>query len=117
MLIGDGIILQFTIDKAADPDRSQLRTVLEAQFAYERMSAARSMLAHLLAIVGVLIWLEAIWPDFLSEQARFFILVFWGGILFVVLWVAVEEYVLWRKLKSYLARKGGVSLHKTEESF
>ena len=45
-----------------DPDRSQLRSFLEAQFAYEKsITTARSLLAHLLAIVGVVIWVEAIW--------------------------------------------------------
>jgi hypothetical protein len=110
-------ILEISIDKQLDPDRSQLRRVLETQFRYDRLSTARSTLAHLLAMVGVLIWLEAIWPDLLPEEARFFTFVFWGSLLFVTLWAAAEEYVLWRKLTNYLARKGGVSSHKTEESF
>ena len=29
----------------------------------------------------------------------------------------LEEYVLWRKIRGYLTRKGGGSLTKTEESF
>jgi hypothetical protein len=62
-------ILQVRTNKQLDPDRSQLRRVLEARFVYERMSAARPMFAHLLAIVGVLIGLQAIWPDLLSEAA------------------------------------------------
>ena len=103
--------------KQLDPDRSQLRSFLEAQFAYERMTTARSMLAHLLAIVGVIIWVEAIWPDLLPEEPRVFTFILWGSLLFLALWVALEEYVLWRRLARYLARKGGVSLHKTEDSF
>jgi hypothetical protein len=110
-------ILEVRINQQVDPDRSQLRNVLEAQFACERMSSARSMLAHLLAIAGVIIWLEAIWPGLVPEETRFLILVLWGSLLFVTLWVAVEEFVLWHKLTGYLARKGGVSLQKTEESF
>jgi hypothetical protein len=109
--------LEVRINKQRDPDRSHLRRVLEAQFAYERMSTARSMLAHLLAIVGAVIWIQAIWPDLLPEEARFFTLLFWGSILFVTLWVAVEEYVWRRKLNRYLAQKGGVSLHRIEEPF
>jgi hypothetical protein len=53
---------EFTIDRTRDSDGSKLRSVLEAQFTYERMGAARSLLAHLLAITGVVIWLETIWP-------------------------------------------------------
>ena len=40
-----------------------------------------------------------------------------GTLLFFALWVALEEFVLWRKLARYLAQKGEVSLHKTEDSF
>jgi hypothetical protein len=109
-------ILEIRVDKQVDPDRSQLRHVLEAQFRYERVSMARSTMAHLLAIVGILIWLEGIWPDLLPEEARFFTFVFWGSMLFVTVSIALEEFVLSRKLASYLARKGGVSLHKPGES-
>jgi len=102
-------ILEVRSKKQLDPDRSQLRSFLEAQFAYERMSTARSMLAHLLAIVGVIIWVEAIWPDLLPEEPRVFTFILWGTLLFLALWVALEEFVLWRKLARYLAQKGGVS--------
>jgi hypothetical protein len=103
-------ILEISTNRRVNDDRSQLCRVLEAQFAYERMSNARSILAHLLAIVGVLVWLEAIWPDFLPQQARFFTLLSWGGILFLTLAVAVEEYILWRKLTSHLSRQGGATV-------
>jgi hypothetical protein len=109
-------IIEFRINKQLDPERSQLRRVLEAQFAYERMSAARSMLVHLLAFVGVVIWLEGIWPDLLPEEVRFFTFILCGSFLFLTIWVALEEYALRRKLTRYQARKEGVSLHKIDES-
>jgi hypothetical protein len=87
-----------------------LRSVLEVEFVYERMGAARSLFFHLLAIVGVLIWLEAIWPDLLPSDVRLFIIILWGTILFVALWAAVEEYFSRRRLKRYLASKKGVTL-------
>jgi hypothetical protein len=68
-------ILGIGIDKQLDPDRSQLRRVLETQFAYERMSAARSTLVHLLAFLGVAVWVAAISPDLLPNEARLFTLV------------------------------------------
>jgi hypothetical protein len=70
-----------------------------------------------LAIIGMLIWIQAIWPDLIPEEARFFILVLWGSILFVTVWVAVEEHVWRRKLSRYWGQKGGVSLHRIEEPF
>jgi hypothetical protein len=91
-------ILGIGIDKQLDPDRSQLRRVLETQFAYERMSAARSMLVHLLAFLGVVVWVTAISPDLFPKEARLFTVILWGSFLFLTIWVAVEEYLLSRKL-------------------
>jgi hypothetical protein len=108
-------MLRFTIDKERDPDRSKLRGILEAQFAYERMSAARSLFAHLLAIVGMVIWLDAIWPDWLPPEVRQFSLVLWGSILVLLIWAAIEEYVSRRRLKRYLAAQKGVALDKSDE--
>ena len=64
--------LGFTYDKTRDPDGETLRSVLAAQFAYERMRAARSWFAHLLAVVGVIIWLESIWPDLIPPAHSVF---------------------------------------------
>jgi hypothetical protein len=116
-MIGDGAILQFTIDKAADPDRSKLRAALEAQFAYERMRAARSWFAHLLAILGVVFWLEAIWPDLLPVGIRFFALALFGGVLFLTLRTAIAEIVSQRKLKRSLAGQPGTVARHPEEFF
>jgi hypothetical protein len=106
-------ILELRINKQLDPDRSQLRRVLEAQVAYERMKTGRSMLVHLLAFVGVAIWLEATSPGLLPDDLRIFAVVLWGSFLFLTVWVAVEEYVLWRKFSAYLmTQKGGAAVPK-----
>jgi hypothetical protein len=39
----------------------------------------------------------------LSAQLHSFTLFSWGAILFVTVGVAVEEYLLWRKLTSHIA--------------
>jgi hypothetical protein len=117
VLIGDGIIFEFKINKAADPDRSKLRAVLEAQFAYERMATARSWFAHLLAVLGVVLWLEAIWPAFLPPGIRFFALTLFGGVLFLTLPTAIAEFVSQRKLKRSLGAKHGVIFRGPEEFF
>jgi hypothetical protein len=92
--------------------RNLLRRVLDAQVAYERMRAARFMLVHLLAFVGVVVWILAISPGLLPQRARHFTFILWGSFLFLTISVVVEKYVLWCKLTRYLARKGGVSLHR-----
>jgi hypothetical protein len=90
-------ILEFKIDRNSDPDRAKLRTALEAQFAYERMRTARSWFAHLLAALGVIIWLQAIWPDTFSD-IRFFLLAVYGGVLFLTVRAAIAEFFSHRKL-------------------
>lgn len=103
-------MLQFTIDKTRDPDGSQLHRLLQAQLTCERMGVARSLFAHLLAITGFVLWLEAIWPDLFSPEIRFFALVVFGGILFLALRVVIEE-VIWRvRLKRCLKVNEGVKL-------
>lgn len=104
------MILQFTINKDSDPDGSKLHRLLQAQLTCERMGAARSLFAHLLAITGVVIWLEAIWPHLLPPDIRFFVLVVFGGILFLALRVIIEE-VIWRiRLKCCLKANDGVKI-------
>jgi hypothetical protein len=109
-------MLQFTIDKSRDPDRSKLRRVLEAEFARERMRAARSLFAHLMAITGVVLWLEAIWPDLLSAKMRVFSLVVFGANLFLLLRVVVEEVVLRVRLKRCLKDDDGVKVEPAHRS-
>jgi hypothetical protein len=74
------------------------------------MSAARSFFAHLLAIVGAVIWLAAIWPELLPPDIRFFALAVFGGLLFLTIRAAIEELVSRRRLKRYLAAQKGVAL-------
>jgi hypothetical protein len=110
-------MIQFSVDKNSDPDRSKLRGILEAQFTYERMVAARSCCVHLLAVTGVVIWLEVIWPDLLPSDIQFFSLTVFGGILFLVLRAAIEEVISRRKLKRLLAAKEEVAIKDTDEFF
>jgi hypothetical protein len=108
-------ILEFRINREFDPSGSQLQDALEAQFASERMGAARSFFAHLLAVDGVVIWLEAIWPGLLSSEIYFFTLAVFGGILFLTVRVAVAEIVSRRKLKRCLAVRRGLVLETPAE--
>lgn len=87
--------MQFTVNKELDPDGTSLHMLLEAHFRCERMTAARSFCFHLLAVVGVAVWLGAIWPSLLPPEVRVFALVLWGGLLFVAIWAIVGEW-LWR---------------------
>jgi hypothetical protein len=96
-----GAIFEFTVDRNRDPDGSKLRGLLEAQFTYQRMRAGRSLCAHLLAILGVAIWVDALWPGILAPEARLLTLFLWGGILLIAVWCAIEEQVSARKLKDH----------------
>jgi hypothetical protein len=99
------MVLEFTIDRNRDPDGSQLHRLLQAQLTCECMGAARCLFTHLLAITGI-----AIWPDLLPPDIRFFVLVVFGGILFLALRVIIEE-IIWRiRLKCCLKANDGVKM-------
>ncbi len=97
-------MVQFTINRDLDPDGTSLRRLLEAQFRYERMSAARFLCVHLLAIVGAMVWLGAIWPSLLPAEVLLFALTLWGAFLFLTVWVSVEEWVWHRRMERYLSQ-------------
>jgi hypothetical protein len=99
-------IFEFIVDRDRDPDGSKLRALLEAQFAYERMRAGRSFCVHILAILGVAVWSDALWPDLLPTEARLFALFLWGGILLLALWCAIQEQVSLRRLKDHRSDDG-----------
>jgi hypothetical protein len=101
-------MLEFTIDRTRDSDGSKLRRLLQAQLTCVRMGAARSFLAHLLAMTGLVIWLETIWPDLLAPEIRFFVLAVFGGFLVLALGVVIEE-IAWRvRLKRCLKADEGL---------
>jgi hypothetical protein len=109
-------ILEVKINKGLDHDGSHLRRGLESQSAYERMHAARYMLVHLLAFVGVVIWVEAIEPDLLPRELRLFTFILWGSFLFLTIWVAIEEYVLWRRFSAHSRGKEEYRRRKLDNS-
>jgi hypothetical protein len=79
------------------------------------MSAARSLCAHLLAVIGVAFWLDEVWPGLLPPNVRIFALILGGGFLVMTLWFGVEEYFSGRKLKTYLSAGKGVKVIDTDK--
>ncbi len=98
-------ILKFTLDANSHADRSKVRRLLEAQIAYEQMSAARSRFVHLLAVVGAFVWIQVIWPDFVGAQVRLVIVALWGSLLALAVWAAIGEYFCRCKLDRCIADK------------
>ena len=95
--------MHISIDRERDPDRSKLRVLLETHEAYERMSAARSLAVHLLAVVGVMVWLGASWPMLLPGQGKAFVLALWGALLCVGILAGMKEWIWYRRLERRLA--------------
>ena len=79
------------------------------------MSAARSLCAHLLAVIGVALWLDKVWPGLLPLEVRTVALILGGGFLVMTLWFGVEEYFSGRKLKTYLSAGKGVKVIDTDK--
>jgi hypothetical protein len=83
-------LVEIKVEKRMDADRSHLRRMLETRLEYERMHAARHMLVHLLAVLGILVWAEALSPELLPRELRLFTFVLWGSFLFLTIWISVE---------------------------
>jgi hypothetical protein len=96
------VIVQIKLNRDLDPDGSKLRVLIEAHCTYERMSAARSLSVHLLAMASVIVWLGAGWPSLLPAQVRALALALWGGLFFVAISVGVQEWTWHRRLARYL---------------
>jgi membrane protein implicated in regulation of membrane protease activity len=94
-------MLEFTINRDRDPNRASLRRLLEAHVIYERTAAAKEFSLHLLAIVGVVIWVGAEWPAFLSPQLLDSALAIWVGLLFFAILASIEEWLWHRKVARY----------------
>lgn len=94
-------MLRFTINSGRDPDGASLRKLLEAHLIYERMGAAKLFSLHLLAIVGVVIWLGEMWPSLLPSQVRVAALALWGCLLLIAVCAGVEEWAWHRRVERY----------------
>jgi hypothetical protein len=66
-------------------------------------------------MAGVVIWLEAIWPDLVPADIRVFTLAVFGGILFLSIRAAIEEVVSRLQLKRCVTSKRDVTVKDTAE--
>ncbi|HEY2922459.1 MAG TPA: hypothetical protein VGK77_26050 [Candidatus Binatia bacterium] len=94
-------MLQFNINRDRDPHGASLRRLLEAHVTYERMSAAKKFCLHLLAVVGVVVWLGAMWPALLPPRLLESAFALWGAVLFFAVLAGVEEWLWHRKVARY----------------
>ena len=84
-------------------DQAKLEAVLAAQMVYKRVYAGRLLLVHLLAVIGVLLWVSAAWPVLFLESTRAFILALWGTCGLAALFVSIVEWVWYRRRVRCLA--------------
>jgi hypothetical protein len=94
-------MLQFTVNRELGSDEPSVRRLLEAHAVYARMSAAKRFSLHLLALVGVVVWIGAMWPALLPGNLLESALAVWGGLLFIAVLASVEEWVWHRKVARY----------------
>jgi hypothetical protein len=98
-------MLQFTVDPAREPDGASLRRLLEAHVVCERMASAKRASLHLLAVVGIVVWLGAAWPSLISAQLLDAALALWALLLFLAILATVEEWLWQRKVARYRAEQ------------
>lgn len=94
-------MLQFTVQRDLDPDGAAVRKLLEAHLTYTRMSAAKSLLLHLLAVVSVALWVGTMWPAVLPLTVLDSALALWLAILFFAVLASFEEWLWRRKVTRY----------------
>ncbi len=95
-------------------DRAKLEAVLAAQMVYKRMYAGRLFFVHLLAVIGVFLWLSEAWPMLFLESTRALVLALWGTCGFAALFVSVVEWVWYRRRVRCLAGYEAAQRGKTE---
>jgi di/tricarboxylate transporter len=81
-------------------DRSRLEAVLSADAARERARALRSRLVHLLAALGLPLWLVGGWPGAFSVGFRAFAVTAFGACLAAVLLAAAREW-RWQRARAW----------------
>ncbi len=96
--------MQVTLNGARNLNDSPVCVLLEAHIKYERTNNARSVCLHLLAIIGILVWLEAMWPAFLPRQMEEIVLTVWGILLGLAVWASLEVWIWHRKITRYIRR-------------
>jgi hypothetical protein len=94
-------MLQFTMNRDLRANEASVRRLLEAHVVFERMSAAKRFSLHLLVLVGVVIWIGAMWPALLPGNLLETALAVWGGLLFIAVLASVEEWVWHRRVVRY----------------
>ncbi|HEX9443181.1 MAG TPA: hypothetical protein VGA73_03635 [Candidatus Binatia bacterium] len=94
-------MLQFVQKQDDDPNGAALRSLLDAHVRYQRVSAAKKIYLHLLAAVGALVWMGALWPALLPVQVEDFALALWGGLFLLILWASFDEWSWHRRVENY----------------
>jgi len=94
--------LRFWVNRDRDPKGAQVRAILAAQFAHERMQAISLLLVHALVPVGLVVWIAAVRPGLLPSWATELSELGWGGGL-IGLIVAVVRGRLYGKQARRLA--------------
>ena len=95
-------VMEIRFDKELDPDGAKLRRLLEAHETYERLGAVRTFFVHLLALVGVIVWLDAKWPDVLPSQVHVLAFGLWDVFFCIALSTSVGEWIWYRRQRGCL---------------
>jgi hypothetical protein len=95
-----------TLPRARTGDRSRLDAALSADSARERTRALRQTLVHLLAILGVPLWLAAVWPRGIGSRLAAIVVTCWGLCLAAALAATLWEWRCQRARTQRIAALG-----------
>lgn len=91
---------RFSFHVRPDARQGDLTAMIAAHLMYERMIAARVFLVHVLAVIGLLLWAEAMWPPHFSDQTRAVTGALWGTCSLLTLGVVTLEW-FWRRTREH----------------
>jgi hypothetical protein len=96
--------VKFGLSQTQDDDGSDLREFLALELIYEAVYKARLRLVHLLATLGVAVWLTSAWHDLVSPTLREALLWTMGFLILATMAVAVLEWHYFSRRQRQLAR-------------
>jgi hypothetical protein len=98
--------VQFQLNRTQPRGGSDLRELLYWELIYEDLHAVRLRLVHLLATVGVAVWLTGRWPALVSSTLREALFWVTGIMLFATVAAAVGEWICYTCRERQLVQFG-----------
>lgn len=111
----DQRVTALPVSSGSEPRRSRLEAILTADSARERARARRHKLLGWLGVLGLPLWLRAVWPGRVSADVGVFAATIWALIFVAVLVALVGEGLAHRRRAREIATLGPLPALRTAQ--